>query len=153
MSSARTAAAGAAFASLAPLLAAYHGGVDEVLASQEALQGRLQALLDGARWVVVGSCDVAACVTRDARGCLLSQPPHSPPRLAADLKAAEAKESSDPNAALGVHARRVEALRKRLEGIAYTMARVQLRLDGLTQVVTKAEDKKRKERNLAAVAP
>ncbi len=72
--------------------------------------------------------------------------------LSAELREAEAKESNDPSAALGVHARRVEALRKRLEGVAYTMSRVQLRLDGLTSVVTKAEDKKRKERSAAASA-
>lgn len=44
---ARSQAAAAALESLAPLLAAYHTGVDEVLASQEALQGKLRALLDG----------------------------------------------------------------------------------------------------------
>ena len=44
---ARSQAASAALTSLAPLLAAYHTGVDEVLASQEALQGKLRALLDG----------------------------------------------------------------------------------------------------------
>jgi hypothetical protein len=89
-------------ASLQPLLDAYQGSFSAARASQEALHGRLTAVLQ---------------TLRDAQG-------------ASD----EAEVSR-----LGGAATRVESLRKRLEGVAELMTRVQARLEHLQGAVTARE--------------
>ena len=141
VAAARAGAADAAARALSPLLASYNAGVDDVLKSQTTLQGSLSALLEGAGRVWMQFLGTGRTLS-------LPPPPH-PSSPHPDVRSAHAQHAAGPGSSLGVQARRIEALRKRLDNVGSTMSRVQLRLDSLTAVVTKTEDRKRKERQLA----
>ena len=64
----------------------------------------------------------------------------------AALKAAQSEYKESNTSTTYDYAARVEALRKRLESVAYTMNRVQLRLENLQGIVTKEEKRQREER-------
>lgn len=127
---AREAVSTIATSTLAPLVASYSSGVDAVLASQAALQARLKGLLEGARR--------ARARARAPRRTAPHAPPFARSPLS-ELAAAQAAHSDAPEAEMVACAAKVEALRKRLEHVAYTMARVQVRLDSLQDAVTKFE--------------
>lgn len=60
----------------------------------------------------------------------------------AELKRVQAgaPNAEDPNAILvAPYIKKIELLRKRLDSVSYTMNRVQVRLEGLQDVVTRSE--------------
>ena len=65
--------------------------------------------------------------------------------LLAALQAAQGEHKEGNTALMFEYSGRVEALRKRLESVAYTMNRVALRLENLQGVVTKVEMKQNAE--------
>ncbi len=66
---------------------------------------------------------------------------------------AAAPDPDDPAALLvGPYVRKVEALRKRLDAVTYTLSRVQVRVESLQDAVTRSERAQRQARAAAAVA-
>lgn len=67
-------------------------------------------------------------------------------QLLAALTAAQSSFNEPAAVALGTYPKRVEALRKRIEGVSYTMERVKVRLDSLQTAITKQEERKNRDR-------